>query len=33
MKIFALIALVLLVGCATSDPSIYEPPATKPIYN
>jgi uncharacterized lipoprotein YmbA len=32
MRILALIALAALVGCATSHPSYYEPPANTPVY-
>jgi uncharacterized lipoprotein YajG len=32
MKYVVLIALAMLGGCATSEPSLYEPPATAPIY-
>jgi len=32
VKIIVLLVSVLLVGCATSQPSDYEPPATTPAY-
>lgn len=32
MKFIILIAVASLIGCATTEPSYYEPPATAPIY-
>ncbi|MET3585855.1 putative lipoprotein YmbA [Pseudorhizobium tarimense] len=32
MKYVVLIAIVWLAGCATSQPSYYQPPTTAPIY-
>jgi hypothetical protein len=32
VRLIILIAVVTLVGCTTTEPSYYEPPATTPIY-
>lgn len=32
MRYALLIALAILAGCTTSGPSLYEPPATTPVY-
>lgn len=32
LRFVVLIAVAALVGCATTQPSYYEPPTTTPVY-